>query len=129
MPDRAIIALLPAVALGFICGIVVSTLQLEDTPTLLVGVVGAIVVLGAGASSVFGVRADSGEKTMVGALRAACAVGLFLCVYLFMLGFLRDGSVAAIIWLPIALALGIVMTRLGVRDRGERDEEHAAPAA
>ena len=119
MPDRAIIPLLPAAALGFICGIVASTLQLEDTPTLLVGLAGAVLVVLAGISSVFGVRADPGEKRIVAALRAACAVGIFVCVYLFMLGLLRDGSIAAIIWLPLALGLGIVMSRLGVRPRGE----------
>ena len=126
MPDRVIISLLPALALGFICGIVVSTLQLEDTPTLLVGLIGALVVVGAGASSVFGVRADSWERTMVGALRAACAVGVFLCIYLFMLGFLRDGSIAAVVWLPLALALGIVMTRIAVRDSARDDRAEAA---
>ena len=125
MPDRVIISLLPSRALGFICGIVVSTLQLEDGPTLLVGLVGAVVVLVAGFSSVFGVRAEGGEKTLVGGLRAACAVGIFLCVYLFMLGFLRDGSIAAVIWLPIALALGIVMSRIAVR----RDSEEAPRAS
>ena len=122
MPDRAIISLLPALALGFICGIVVSTLQLEDTPTLLVGLFGVVVVVLAGFSSVFGVRADGGEKAMVGGLRAACAVGVFVCIYLFMLGFLRDGSVAAIIWLPLALALGVVMSRIAVRDSAKHDE-------
>ena len=127
MPDRALIPLLPALALGFICGIVVSTLQLEDTPTLLVGLAGAVAVVVAGVSSVFGVRADSGEKTIVAALRAACAVGIFACVYLFMLGLLRDGSiVGALIWLPLALLLGIVMTRLVVRRRG--GEQRAEPA-
>ena len=119
MPDRVIISLIPALALGFICGIVVSTLQLEDAPTLIVGLVGSIVVILAGLSSVFGVRGDADEKKMVAVLRAACAVGIFLCIYLFMLGFLRDGSVAAVIWLPLALGLAIVMTRLRVRDREE----------
>ena len=120
MPDRAIISLLPALALGFICGIVVSTLQLEDTPTLIVGVVGVIAVVLAGFSSVFGVRADSGEKTIVGALRAACAVALFACVYLFILGFLRDGKpLGAMVWLVLAFAFAMVLTRLRVRDRGE----------
>ena len=128
MPDRAIIPLLPAAALGFICGIVASTLQLEDTPTLLVGLAGAVVVVLAGVSSVFGVRADSGEKTVVAALRAACAVGIFVCVYLFMLGLLRDGSIASIIWLPLALALGIVMSRLAVRDT-HGDEPDSAQTA
>ena len=128
MPDRAIIPLLPALALGFICGIIVSTLQLEDTPTLLVGIAGSIAVIVAGASSVFGVRADSGEKTMVAALRAACAVGIFVCIYLFMLGLLRDGNVlAGLIWLPIALLLGIVMSRLVVRpEAGEEPESTQA---
>ena len=126
MPDRAIVSLLPALALGFICGIVVSTLQLEDTPTLLVGLVGVIAVVLAGFSSVFGVRADAGEKTLVGALRAACAAGVFICIYLFMLGFLRDGSIAAVIWLPLALALGIVMTRIAVRDSAREDESAEA---
>ena len=120
MPDRAIIPLLPALALGFICGIIVSTLQLESTPTLLVGIAGVIAVIVAGASSVFGVRADSNEKALVAALRAGCAVGIFVCIYLFMLGLLRDGNVlAGLIWLPLALLLGIVMSRLVVRGREE----------
>ncbi|HEX8086276.1 MAG TPA: hypothetical protein VF529_18445 [Solirubrobacteraceae bacterium] len=124
MPDRAIIPLLPAAALGFICGIVVSTTQLQDTPTLIVGIAGALAVVLAGASSVFGVRADSGEKAIVGALRAACSVGVFVCIYLFILGFLREGNVAAIIWLPLAIALGVVMSRIAVR--GAQEEEPQA---
>jgi hypothetical protein len=119
MPDRVIISLLPALALGFICGIVVSPLQLEDGPTLAVGIVGALVVLAVAFSSVFGVRGDSGEKAMVGGLRAACAVGVFVCIYLFMLSFLRDGSVAGVLWLLPGLGLGIVMSRLTLRDREE----------
>ena len=126
MPDRVIISLLPAASLGFICGIVVSTLQLEDTPTLVVGLVGAAAVVLAGASSVFGVRADTGEKAIVGALRAACAVGIFFCIYLFILGFLRDGSIAAIIWLPLAIALGVVMTRITVRDSRSTEASEAS---
>ncbi len=122
MPDRAIVALLPAAALGFICGIIVATLQLEDGPTLAVGAAGAVLVLLAGASSVFGVRADGGEKGIVAALRAACAVGLFVCIYLFILGFLREGNVAAVIWLPLAILLGIVMSRIAIRDRPEHEE-------
>ena len=128
MPDRAIIPLLPALALGFICGIVVATLQLEDTPTLLVGVVGAVVVVLAGISSVFGVRGDRGEKAIVAALRAGCAVGVFVCIYLFILGFLRDGQIASVIWLFLGVALGVVMSRLTVRDRGEREERGAQAA-
>ncbi len=126
MPDRAIIPLLPAASLGFICGIIVATLQLEDTPTLLVGLAGAVLVVLAGASSVFGVRAEGSEKAVVGALRAACAVGIFFCIYLFILGFLRDGSIAAIIWLPLAIGLGLVMTRIAVRDSRSGETREAS---
>jgi hypothetical protein len=123
MPDRAIIALLPAASLGFIAGIIAATLQLGDGSVLLVGLVGAVAVILAGATSVFGVRADGGEKALVATLRAACAVGVFVCIYLFMLGLLRDGNVlAALIWLPLALLLGIVMTRITVRERPEASE-------
>ncbi|HEX2085043.1 MAG TPA: hypothetical protein VHF89_05130 [Solirubrobacteraceae bacterium] len=119
MPDRAIIPLLPALALGFICGIVASTLLLEDTPTLLVGLAGAVVTALAAGSSIFGVPGDSGEKAIVAALRVACAVGLFVCVYLFMIGFLRDQNMVALIWLPLAGVFGLLISRLRVRDRGE----------
>ena len=125
MPDRAIIPLLPALSLGFICGIVASTLQLQDTPTLVVGVLGALVVVAAGVSSVFGVRAEGEEKAIVAALRAACAVGVFVAIYLFILGFLREGSVAAVIWLFFAIALGVVMSRIAVRD-SKREEPSGA---
>ncbi len=119
MPDRAIIPLLPALALGFICGIVVATLQLEDTPTLLVGLVGSIAVILAGVSSVFGVRGDKGEKTIVAALRAGCAVALYGCMFLFILGFLREGEATALVWLVLGIVIAIVLTQLRVRDHGE----------
>ena len=127
MPDRALIPLLPALALGFICGIVASALLLGDGPTLMVGLAGALFTALAGASSVFGVRGDENEKKIVGALRTACAVGLFACVYLFMLGFLREGNVfSALIWLPLAAIFAILITRLRVRDRGELQRSEPA---
>ena len=120
MPDRAIIPLLPALALGFICGIVSSALLLGDGATLVVGLFGALVTALAGGSSIFGVPGDRNEKAIVAALRTATAVGLFTCVYLFMLGFLREGKVvSALIWLPLAIVFAILLTRLRVRDRGE----------
>jgi hypothetical protein len=117
MPDRAIIPLLPAVSLGFLCGIIVSVLMLESGPSLLVGVAGGVLTALAGLSSVFGVRGDGGEKAVVAGLRAVTAVALFACVYLFMLGFLRDASIAAIIWVPLAVACGLLLSRFRVRDR------------
>ena len=123
MPERAILPLLPAVSLGFICGIIAATLQLESGPTIMVAVAGAIVVILAGVSSVFGTRGESGEKAVVGALRAACAVALFLCIYLFILGFLSEGSLVAILWLPLAVVAGLLLTRFRVRDRGAAQGE------
>ena len=117
MPDRAIIPLLPAISLGFICGIIASTLQLETGATVAVAVAGIVAVILAGVSSVFGTRGDGAEKAAVAGLRAACAVGLFLCVYLFILGFLGDGNMVSLIWLPLALACGLALTRFEVRDR------------
>jgi hypothetical protein len=119
MPDRAIIPLLPALALGFICGIVASTLLLEDTPTFLVGLAGATFTALAAASSVFGVPGDSGEKKIVAVLRVALAVGLFASVYLFMIGFLRDQSMISLIWIVFAAVFALMLARLRVRDRGE----------
>ena len=120
MPDRAIIPLLPALALGFTCGIIASALLLGDTATLVVGLVGALVTALAAGSSIFGVPGDRDEKAIVAALRVATAVGLYACVFLFILGFLREGKViSALIWLPLAIVFAILLTRLRVRDRGE----------
>ena len=120
MPDRAIVAMLPAVALGFICGIIASTLQLGDGPTLMVALAGGVAVAIAGTSSVFGCKGEAGERAIVGALRAACAVALFLGIFLFMVGFLRDSQGAlAFVWLILAGVFAMLLGRLRVRDRGE----------
>jgi MFS superfamily sulfate permease-like transporter len=120
VPDRAIIAILPAVSIGFICGVIVSALQLEDSPTLWVGVAGGIAVAMAGASSVFGVRGDKSEKGIVGLLRGACAVALYACMFLFILKFLRQGDIlGALPWVVLGIAFGLVLTQLRVRERGD----------
>ena len=125
MPDRAIIPLLPALALGFICGIIASALLLGDGGTLAVGVVGAVGTALAAGSSVFGVRADPGEKAIVAGLRVALAIGLYVSIYLFILGFLREGSLTSIIWVPFAIAFGVMISRLQVRDREQEQGEAA----
>ena len=119
MPDRAIIPLLPALALGFICGIVASALLLGDGATLAIGVAGALATALAAGSSVFGVRADSGEKAIVAGLRVALAIGLFVSIFLFILGFLRDGSIASLVWVAFAIVFALMLSRLRVRDREE----------
>ena len=129
MPDRAIIPLLPAASLGFICGIISSALLLADVPTALVGLAGGVLTAAAALSSVLGVRADPGEKAIVAGLRAATAVGLFLSVYLFILSFLRDGKLAtSLIWFALAIVFGIVLSRLAVRDRPERERREPEAA-
>jgi hypothetical protein len=130
MPDRAIIPLLPALALGFICGIIASALLLKTGGSVAVGIAGGVAVAAIASSSVLGVGSDKGEKAIVAALRAACAVGVFAAVYLFILAFLRNGEpVLALVWLVMAFAFAMVLTRLRVRDRGElRSGQSSEPA-
>ena len=129
MPDRAIIPLLPAISLGFICGIICSALLMGSGATLAVGVAGGLVTAFAAVSSVFGVRGDPGEKAFVAGLRVVCAVALFACVFLFILGFLREGSAFALVWLPLALVCGLMLARWRVRDRDAPQQRDAEPAA
>ena len=120
MSDRAIIAILPALSLGFIAGLITSMAQLERGATWTVGIAGAILVALAAMSSVFGVRAQGGEKAIVGVLRAACAVALYACMFLFILRFLRQGDVlGALPWAVLGVAFGLVLTQLRVRERDE----------
>ena len=119
MPDRAIIPLLPALSIGFIGGIIAAALQLTSGAALAVAVAGGVVVALAAVSSVFGVGGDSGEKTIVAALRAGCAVALFACMFLFIQGFLREGDASSLIWLVLGVVLALVLSQLRVRDRGE----------
>ncbi len=128
MPDRAIIPLLPAISLGFICGIICSALLMEGGPTFGVGVAGALATALAAVSSVFGCRGEPGEKAIVAGLRVVCAVALFACVFLFILGFLRDGSAFALVWLPLALICGVLLARWRVRDRDAPQQDEAQTA-
>jgi hypothetical protein len=119
VPDRAIIPLLPALSIGFIAGIITAALQLATGAALVVGIAGGVLVAMAAVSSVFGVGGDTGEKAIVAALRAACAVSLYGCMFLFIQGFLREGQASSLIWLVLGVALALVLTQLRVRDRGE----------
>jgi hypothetical protein len=120
VPDRAIVAILPAVSLGFICGVIASALQLQTGPTWIIGVAGAVAVAAAAGSSVFGVGGESSEKAVVGVLRSACAVALYACMFLFILKFLRRGDVlGALPWVVLGMVFALVLAQLRVRDRGE----------
>ena len=119
MPDRAIIPLLPALSIGFIAGIITAALQLTSGAGLVVGIIGGVFVAMAALSSVFGVSGDREEKAIVAGLRAACAVALYACMFLFIQGFLREGKATSLVWLVLGIVLAIVLTQLRVRDRGE----------
>ena len=119
MPDRAIIPLLPALSIGFIAGIITAALQLTSGAGLVVGIVGGVLVAMAALSSVFGVSGDRDEKAIVAGLRAACAVALYACMFLFIQGFLRAGEATSLVWLVLGIVLALVLTQLRVRDRGE----------
>ena len=126
MPDRAILPLLPALALGFICGIIASALLLGDAATFVVGVAGAIGTALAASSSVLGVKGEAGEKALVAGLRTACAVALYASVYLFILAFLREGSLTALVWVPFAIVFALLLTRFRVRNRDEAQRGETA---
>jgi hypothetical protein len=131
MPDRAIIPLMPAVALGFICGLIASVTQMQTGAALAVAVCGGVIVLLAGTASVFGTKGESGEKAAVAGLRALSAVALFACIFLFMRSFLGDGSILiGLVWLVLAGVFGLLLAQLRIRDRKplaqqrqEREEE------
>ena len=128
VPERAIIAILPAVSLGFIGGIICSAAQTSPTTTLIVGIVAALLTFIAAFSSVFGVKGDTSEKAIVGILRALCAAALSACMFLFLLAFLRDGEpVRALPWFAVGLLLGLALGQMRVRDRS--DAPDAQPAA
>jgi hypothetical protein len=128
MPDRAIIPLLPALALGFICGIIASAKLLGDSGTLWVGVIGGVAVALVASTSILGVRAEGGEKAIVAGLRIALAVGLYACIYLFILSFLREGSMIAVVWIPFAIFFGVMLGRVQVRDSKLHDAEQGEAA-
>ena len=120
MPDRIIIPLLPAITVGFITGIIASALQLGSGGTFAVAAAGAVLVALAASSSVFTAKGETGEKAIVGVLRALCAVALMVCIFLFILGFLRDGEpVKGLVWLALAGAFAAVIAKLRVRERGD----------
>ena len=128
VPERAIIALLPALALGFTAGIICSVLLATSGLVLAVGIAGGILTFVAASSSVFGLRAGAGEKSIVGILRALCAVGVFASTLLFLLSFLRDGEpVKALPWFAIGALLGLALTQLRVREKP--DPQHTQPAS
>ena len=126
MPERAIIAILPAVSLGFIAGIICSAAQTSPTTTIVVGVAAAVLTFIAAFSSVFGTRANMGEKAIVGGLRGACAVALYACMFLFVSRFLDGAVLSALVWAVLGGLFAAVLTQMRVRERGEEHGQHQA---
>lgn len=122
MPDRAVIPLVIATAAGFTVGLIAAVLQLHGGAAVALGVAGGVAVMLAGAASVAGGDAPERDKTLIGALRGALAVGLFAFVFLGTLQFLRDGQIAlALLLFALAGAYGLIISRL--RWRAPEGEE------
>ncbi len=115
MPDRAIVPLSPAVAGGFIVGLIAAVLQLSRGPMLILLAVGAAATFAAGAVSVGGTRGGGGEKLVVGLLRAGLGAGVFALIYVAMIRFLRDGELLLALGLfAVAIVCAYPLTRMRV---------------
>jgi hypothetical protein len=112
MQERAILPLLPAVTLGFICGIIGAASQLTGGARVLLALAGAVVVAAAGAMSVFKDRGDSSERAVVGGLRAGLSIAVFALVYFALLTLLADGNVLLFfLFVILAGACALIMTQ------------------
>jgi hypothetical protein len=120
MPDRAIIALFPTFALAFLCGVMGAAYELHGGAAFWLGLVGAVGALIAGLISTFRARGEAEERRIVGALRAALDVAIFVLVYIGLLAFLRDAKpvLGVLLWL-VALGCTLALARLRVRDADE----------
>jgi Ca2+/Na+ antiporter len=125
MPDRAVIALVPAVAGGFILGLVVA-IQEATTGTLgIVGALGALMAAVAGVVSVVRTPGVEHERRVVGALRAALAAGLFVLIYVGMVELLRDARLGiAVVLFLLGAACAAALARLRVREHEELHDAH-----
>jgi Kef-type K+ transport system membrane component KefB len=93
MQERAIIPLLPAVTLAFICGVIGAAIQLTGSSRVWLALVGAVIVGATAASSVLRDKGEAQERTIVAVLRSLLAVAVFGLVYFALLTLLADGNV------------------------------------
>jgi hypothetical protein len=119
MPDRALIALIPALTGGFIAGATVAITQQYGATVLIVGLAVGVLVAAAGFVSVVKAPGEESERWIVGALRAATAAATFGFLYAGILYAVRDGSPVGLLWLVLAGVFAALLTRFRVRERGE----------
>ena len=117
MQQRAVLPVLPALMIGFVCGLIGAALQLNTGPLVLLGVVGAIAVIALSTTTVLGIDAPKDERVIVGGLRAIAAALLFVLTYLALLALLQDAKIGMFLVLAVlAIAVAILLTRFRVRD-------------
>jgi hypothetical protein len=122
MPDRALIPLIAALASGFITGVITAVTQTYSPTTLVVGLIVGALVAATGLISVVRAEGEESERWIVGALRGAVAAATFGFLYVGLLVAVRDGSGLGLVFLVLAVAFAVLLTRFRVRDRGQLDE-------
>ena len=128
VPDRAVIALFPTFALGFICGVIGAAYEMHGSTAFWLGFVGAAAALVAGIVSTFRAEGEPEERRIVGGLRALLDLAIFVLVYVGLLSFLRDAKpVLGVLLFLVALGCALALARLRVRDADElRDAQPGA---
>src|SRR6059058_6596191 len=103
MPDRAIIPLFCAVAIGFIGGTIAAVTQTFSPGSVVIGLILGAVVFATGFVSVIKAPGEESERWIVGAMRGACAGACFGFLYSGLLSALRDGRIVGLVWLVLAV--------------------------
>ena len=131
MPERAIIPLLPALSLGFILGVLVAVTQLTSSGRTIVGIVGVVLVVGAGLSSVVKAPGRPADKRLLALLRAGLAAAVFLFLYIALVAFLGEGAViVGLLFLLGTVVLALILAQLKVAPaaRERRPDGQTAPS-
>src|SRR5881227_3959816 len=102
MPDRAIIPLFCAVAIGFIGGTIAAVTQTFSPGSVVIGLILGAVVFASGFVSVVKAPGEESERRIVGAAHGACAGACFGFLFAGILGAVRDGKLIGLVWLALA---------------------------
>src|SRR5438094_6900995 len=116
MPDRAIIPLFCAVAIGFIGGTIAAVTQTFPPGSVVIGLILGAVVFATGFVSVIKAPGEESERWIVGAMRGACAAACFGFLYAGILGAVRDGKMLGLVWLGVATVVGVLLAGFRARE-------------
>ena len=122
MPERQIPALGLALALGFLEGLIATTLELHGGVLWILAIVGVLVVIGASLLSMLGMPAERNDALLTGLLRGALAAGVFVCIFTALQQLGGSGQVGSFLILMF-LAGGLAIASTRVRTRALIPEE------